>query len=703
MEIRHQRSISFRILTALILLILAGTLVSAPKSPFAPKDKAFYLSERDLAYIRPGLVVKVLSATIATDGTVTARVRFSDPKDVPLDRDGIQTPGVIAASAIIAYIPKGEAQYVSYTTRTQTSPITGASAIQAGTDTGGVWTKVADGEYTYRFGTKLPATYDKSATHTIGFYANRNLTEFELSTALSDTVYHFVPDNSAKPAPRDVIKTSSCQRCHVDTFAFHGATGRTSMEMCVLCHTPQTTDPDTGNTVDLVPMVHKIHMGPNLPSVKAGGTYQIIGFGQTVYDYSTVGFPTDNRNCTVCHEQGKGAAQEKNYQARPTRAACGSCHDNIDFAKGTGHPVMNDDKNCSTCHPASSGREYDLSVAGAHTIPLNSTQLTGIDWKIISVSDASPGKKPVLQFSLADKTGKPLAPKDFARLFAVLAGPTSDYTTKFAGQTTSGYVSEDMANATGSNGTYTYTFTNAIPANAKGTFSISLEGRRVETIKGSRNADVSVQYGTRNAVTYFTVDGGPVVPRRTVVAIEKCQQCHVSLRLHGENRVDTIEHCVVCHNPVETDVSRRPAAAGAAQSVDFRQMIHNIHGGEEIKTFFGNEDYIVYGFGGSVNNFSEVKYPGRLANCDACHVDNSQTPGSGVQTRSEVVNPRGWLPKAGPVSAACLSCHQSVAAASHAVANTTALGESCGTCHGGAAEFSVQKAHSVPSSPIPRE
>jgi len=43
-----------------------------------------------------------------------------------------------------------------------------------------------------------------------------------------------------------------------------------------MCHTPQTVDPDTGNTVDMKVFIHKLHMGSQLPSVKAGTPYQVI-------------------------------------------------------------------------------------------------------------------------------------------------------------------------------------------------------------------------------------------------------------------------------------------------------------------------------------------------------------------------------------------------------------------------------------------
>ena len=103
--------------------------------------------------------------------------------------------------------------------------------------------------------------------------------------------------------------------------------------------TPQNVDPDTGNLLDLKVMAHKIHMGSSLPSVIAGTPYQIIGFQNSVNDFSKVVDPAMAQRCTVCHDQTTGAAQATAYLTEPTRVACGSCHDDVNFATGANHPA----------------------------------------------------------------------------------------------------------------------------------------------------------------------------------------------------------------------------------------------------------------------------------------------------------------------------------------------------------------------------
>jgi OmcA/MtrC family decaheme c-type cytochrome len=304
---------------AAIAVVITLSLASGQKGVYSPREKAFYADASAVQFVRPGLVFKITSAQVASDGTITATLSIADPAGLPLDRAGVTTPGAVSISMVAATIPKGQEQYISYTTRMQTSPITGVSAIQGAADSGGSFTSVSDGVYKYTFATKAPSGFDATATHTIGAYGSRNLTLFNLGTNYASTTFNFVPNGSAVTTTRDVVHTTACNTCH-DQLSAHGGSRR-GMEMCILCHNPQSIDPDTGNTIDLKVMAHKIHMGSSLPSVKAGKPYQIIGFSPTPVDWSTVVYPADARRCETCHRQDVKAAQATAYLTTPTRAA----------------------------------------------------------------------------------------------------------------------------------------------------------------------------------------------------------------------------------------------------------------------------------------------------------------------------------------------------------------------------------------------
>src|SRR5262249_38692432 len=191
-----------------------------------------------------------------------------------------------------------------------------------------------------KFGTTLPSGFDQTKTTTLGIYSTRDLTAVIGKSYVANVEFDFRPDG--QPVSETWAKinlATSCNNCH-DPLSAHGG-ARRDPKLCPPCHQPQTTDPDTGNTVDFKVMIHKIHMGENLPSVQAGTPYQIIGFGQTVVDFSTVVFPQDIRNCANCHE-GTNAAQKPPqatvWYTYPSRAACGACHDDINWETGANHP-----------------------------------------------------------------------------------------------------------------------------------------------------------------------------------------------------------------------------------------------------------------------------------------------------------------------------------------------------------------------------
>ena len=666
------------VVPAITLAAGFATFAGDEKKPaLSENDKAYYADSNVVNFVRPGLVLKILSARITEDGTISARIRLTDPKSQPLDREGLATPGAVSVSFVAATIPKEGKQYQAYTARVVTSTITNVTATQPSTDQGGAFEKVAEGEYVYTFKTRAPSGYDRTATHTIGAYASRDLREdFDLGIQYSNDVFTFVPDGSGVLTVRDVVRTETCnKRCH-DPLALHGG-GRREVGLCILCHNPQNFDPDTGNTVDFPVLIHKIHMGADLPSVKAGQPYQIIGFGQRTIDFSEIAFPADVRNCQVCHDPDSGAAQADAW-LNPNRTACGSCHDLVNFATGEGHRDMPEisDKMCPTCHIPEGELEYDASIRGGHLIDTFSRELPGTVFEILRVTDGLAGKRPTVEFTVKDKAGNTIPLSEMTSLGLVLAGPTSDYATA---------IREDARQARGS-GPYSWTFQASIPAEARGSYSIGIEGYRNVKLQPSTRQERTVRDAGVNQVTYFSVDGSPVEPRRTVVATEKCNACHYNLSMHGSNRNRT-EHCVQCHNPNATDAARRPASEMPAQTITFKTMIHRIHTGHDSEA-----EFVVYGYGNQANDFGEVHFPGDRRNCEKCHVNGSeQLPLK--DNLLDVTNPRGLLNPMGPAAAACLGCHTSVAAASHALSMTTKIGEACAACHGSSAEFSVKRVH----------
>jgi OmcA/MtrC family decaheme c-type cytochrome len=688
-----------------VLFAVALGMTGAPKRPYSPREKAFYAPEALVNFVRPGLAVKINSAQIAADGTISVTYTITDPKGLPLDIAGVTTPGAVSISHVAAVLPNDQTQYFSYTTRSATGKVSG-TVTQAGADSGGTRTEIGPGTYKYVFNTKAPAGFDKAATHTIGVYGSRNLTEFDLGTNYVSATFDFVPNGAAVTRVHDEVKTASCNACH-DQLSAHGGSRR-GVEMCVLCHTPQTVDPDTGNTVDLKVMVHKIHSGSSLPSVNAGKPYQIIGNANSLHDWSTVGYPADVRRCETCHAQDVKATQATAHLTRPSRAACGSCHDDVNFASGDKHaggPQISDNL-CATCHIPQGEIDFDASIKGAHVMPTESRMLTGLKVDITKVTNNFAGQTPVVAFTIKDGADNPLAISKLGSISFVLAGPTVDYGyTSFGSDvTTPGYVSESALTAStcASDGVCTFTFKHAVPAKAFGSYSIGVEARRTETLLAGTTKQMAVQYGAINKVVSFSVDGSPVQPRRKVVATSECNQCHVALALHGGQRNQT-DYCVLCHNPSNTDIARRPAATVLAdraqppQGINFPLLVHRIHSGENLLA--DNRPYVVVGFAGSHNDFSEVRYPamspqgaaGDRRNCAMCHVDGSEQ--NLTMAKNAVQDPQGPIHPIQPISSACTGCHMTLPAASHVLGMSNTLGESCAVCHSKDYAFSVGKVH----------
>jgi OmcA/MtrC family decaheme c-type cytochrome len=722
----------------LIGLLLGGStlfIAAQKKSPFTPYETAFYADPSLVAYVLPGFTITVVSAQIAPDGTITVDYKLADPNGAPLDRSGVVTPGPISVSFLAAYILSGQRQYTSYVVKTATAP-SGTTATQAAADSGGTTQTVAVGEYVYTFATKAPSGFDGTATHRIGIYGSRDLSQFNLGTNYADTFYDFVPAGGT-PVPRDIVRNADCNNCHglpngmtsvtgSAGLAAHGGSRR-SVQVCIMCHQPQTSDPDTGNSLDMKILIHKIHMGDSLPSVQAGTPYQIIGHNNSVNDFSTVEYPADVRRCQTCHNPQNGASQTNAWLTDPNRDACGACHDDVNFATGQNHPggPQFDDTQCKNCHIPVGELEFDASIIGAHTIPDQSTQIPGLNFTLTNVANGSAGQKPTVTFTAKDNNGNPIAMSAFTAsggaLSMTMAGPTSDYGyTSFGSDVkTPGYVTEKVAATAscGGDGTCTYTFNHAVPSSATGAYAIGIEGRLPATLNPGTVIEMSVNYGGKNQVIYFSTDGSPVTPRRTVVAVSNCNTCHANLQLHGSLRNNT-EYCVFCHNPSNTDANARASASDPAQQnlppqgINFAMMVHKIHTGLNLKEEF-NTNYVVIGFGGDVSDYGEafasvpdsipntgLRFPAMgpkgspqdTAECYMCHTGGSESvlPIG----KNPVTDPQGLLNPAPTTTSACTACHLNRSAFAHASTQTDpTFGESCDVCHSTGAAFEATQVH----------
>lgn len=255
---------------------------------------------------------------------------------------------------------------------------------QGNSDRTGTLTNQGGGNYTYVFAKNLATAtnngvlvgYDRALKHRVVIRMGGH------SGPTGDASFDFVPSGGTVSLTRDIVQTTTCYECHGETqFKAHGG-DRLAVDDCVTCHVPNSKDPQSGESLDMKVMIHKIHAGGELQSIPGAdgivwddpatvtdesadnGQYAIWGYGNSKHEWWKVGFPAIINNCTKCHQGG--GADVDNWKTKPSRAACGSCHDKVNFATGANHTggVQTDDQLCDNCHqPANNGVGYSVSKA----------------------------------------------------------------------------------------------------------------------------------------------------------------------------------------------------------------------------------------------------------------------------------------------------------------------------------------------------
>jgi OmcA/MtrC family decaheme c-type cytochrome len=619
------------------------------------------------------------------------------------------------------------------------------------TATAGTWVDNGDGTYQYTFAQALTAypagpAYEETATHRLGIEIRGQ------APISSNGIVDFVPVGGDPLFERRIVDNDTCFACH-DIINFHGGP-RTDIDYCVTCHNPSSIDGDTvnepwGGTVDMKAMIHKIHYGVNLTE-----GYFIIGFGGSVNDYSDVHFPQDVRNCTTCHEESDAnTPQASNWRLVQNVESCGTCHDDIDFGAGEHPGGINDDASCVQCHgPDSMVNGGALRVEVVHNLPVQEAS-QNFQYNIEEVLNMTVGQNPEVRFSVTNPNDGSfydiLNDVEFttcaggaSRLQIGIAWNTDDYTNTNSGADPAQPMAAGLnalacfgnpgaTPVAGQPGWFSVTAADPLPADATGTAAVTIDGHPAVTIDG----DVE-RIPVKNVIEYVGIDGGAASARRDVVDIANCDNCHKELSLHGNNRTDEPQVCVTCHNPNATDARQRVPVAEPQDPpvdcvnvlgdddapIDMKYMVHAIHASGATGV-----PYEVCGYQNSVHTYDFV-YPGRLNNCEGCHIRKEDLgrgqsptyfpvdPGAVLGTTVDVGgNPTPIDDVAiSPNTAVCSACHVSDLARNHMVQNggdfnagkaadSTLISsgvETCELCHGEGRSADVEQVHGVRNFPL---
>ncbi|MCA8963330.1 MAG: hypothetical protein H6838_13685 [Planctomycetes bacterium] len=238
-----------------------------------------------------------------------------------------------------------------------------------------------------------------------------------------------------------------------------------------------------------------------------------------------------------------------------------------------------------------------------------------------------------VDFTVKRNDGEPLELSTFARGAVMVSGPTFNYQRVIESQ------GDVVAKATKrALGAYTYKFATPLPAAylpplndtasftdgeltdqplLAGTYTLGFELRKDYTWNGTTYRDAG------NATVDFLIGDATDITPREVVTLANCNQCHVELKAHGDNR-DKITNCLLCHTAGAEDGNDPTSGNGTpGVAIDFKVMIHKIHAGKNLPSVNGvttNPDgsrnyaatpqpYVIQGYRASLNDFSEIAFP----------------------------------------------------------------------------------------------
>jgi OmcA/MtrC family decaheme c-type cytochrome len=545
---------------------------------------------------------------------------------------------------------------------------------------------------------------------------------------------------------KHVVANASCNNCHdllggqVSQNSIHGRT-RTGAEHCTACHNQYHIGTRTVEPVDMAYLGHQIHSGSGIANEPTHLQYNWAS--ATIHPTRYMAYyPRDIKNCNTCHDSSVASGAERAH-TKPSIQACGSCHNNVDFATGAGHTggAQPNSNSCANCHAPGTNLGADVAHVEADTTGRHFANEHDIRYAIDSLAfDSATNELTFTWRLLIDDAPVEIATSGWTVNVQALVGWGHDDFSHSNGNTRPGnalQVNNIQSTADFAGGVYT----SVVALGGEASFNGD-ESMIVLNLGGTLTGNGFTNLVAANANRFLT--GSGFTARRQVVSRDTCTSCHEErygvFRKHGAGSYhNDTTRCIICHNNNSTDIDRRnredlltrpqlttldgnrmvtgiqPDINGvtdglAEQATNFMVMIHGIHG-----QGFREAPIGIATQGGPLNYKDARRYPGRLANCNQCHTGTSYYGMGSRGTTFETVfdDTAGFQPnqindhiKTTAAMAACSSCHDSTGAKAHmklmggddnidqAGIDTTAF-ETCGTCHGAGRTADVRVVHGL--------
>jgi OmcA/MtrC family decaheme c-type cytochrome len=632
-----------------------------------------------------------------------------------------------------------------------------ASAIQSDSESGssGTLEHLGNGEYRYTFATDVTnvtepveVAYEPTLTHRVALQVSAPLPR-------TNAWLDFVPATPgvAPTVTRNIATTASCNSCHVN-LGKHGGSARVEVEYCVTCHNPDHIEPNSGESLDMAVLIHKLHRGVSLPRVDAGERYLVWGFSAAPKEFDQVVYPFETRArhaslanagmaCQKCHtDDAEWAAEFKstttpdggNWSTVFNKAACASCHEDVPGLGPAGAPWIDNSKpnhaaytesECSFCHQPSG---LAPTVAAAHRIDLFERARA-----VQTLIDGAPeldtaADTLTYRIRIEDADGVDRTPD--ATWQISLPYPTADYRTRGVGAGDNQAPNVTGINVAGLTPDTEGFYTVVQALNANQVDAMEAAGGSGTLVVRAALADAGETLYIPNVTAAFAITDATPVPRRDpVLAWDGCRNCHMGLTMHGAGTGynDNTQTCAVCHNSnwYHEGASGGPRVwwqPGMQRNQSLMYAVHGVHnrsGFMPAANANGKTPIVLPAMAPGASGTRDLR------NCLQCHVDGAfelplplAAAGASVGFLAGADDVDMHL-KLTPAASACASCHVDFSTIDLETGLGTDIawnhmktmggglsigwdwdmpdmqGEACALCHGPGAAFDAREAHGL--------